>query len=359
MSMLTPQDVYGPELMDVIDRRLGERPVLLVGPIGSGSRAVALALARGGAFRVILDPGLVGDDYPGLVSAAVRQIARQVIFQASTLSGLPPLPLAQLEDDTPAADNVRLRLANHFGPDVPDVIAMIRGERVDGWYLERALATGSLPRGSRVIVLEAHRLRPEPAIWELRQIANEAPFQILLTTRPAHVADLTGPRSAVFGNASMVELRRPPTPRWAEVLAKHRKPLLPGDLEWLLQRTRGRPRTTIEVLAHPQEAISIQAAWSSVVSANGVRAENIIRLAEALHPYAPGLLEAVALGKPPYGAIEGAPSQRIARTLARLRDLDLIEQPEPRHWEVADPLLGAALIRRRRMAMLGDFVDDV
>jgi hypothetical protein len=42
-------------------------------------------------------------------------------------------------------------------------------------------------------------------------------------------------------------------------------------------------------------------------------------------------------------AIRGASSQRVARTLARLRDLDLIEQPRPRHWQIADPLLSAAL----------------
>lgn len=342
MSLLDAADVYEPEVLDALDRRLAQRPLLLVAPVGSGSREVAAALTRRTRSNVVLDPTVTHDDYPALVASAVRQIASQAITDMTTRSGLPPFDLARIEEDTSQAQQARLHLANRFGPDLVDVVAMIRGEPLkDGWYLERALA--ALPSGSLVVVLEAHRLGPEPAVWELRQIASEGPFQIMLTTRPNRVTQLTGPRSAIFGNIWTIELPPPSVERWAEVLAEHRQSLHTSDLEWLLQRTRSRPRTTISVLAGRTKSISIRTAWHRAVQANIARADDVLRLAAAINAYAPSLLQAIASGRPPYAAIVNARSQRVARTLARLRDLELVEQPSPRHWEIADPLLSAAL----------------
>jgi hypothetical protein len=276
---------------------------------------------------------------------AVHQIASQVMAKTADRSGMSPLDLARIDEDTPQAQQARLHLANHFGPDLADVAAMIRGEPVEGWYLERALATGALPPGSRVVVLEAHRLGPEPAVWELRQIANEASFQMMLTTRPAHASQLAGPRGAVFGNVFTAELSSPSVAQWQKVLATHRQQLLLSDLEWLLQRTRGRPRTTIDVFETCTKSMSIRTAWHRTVHINLVRARDVLRLATAIHPYAPRLLQAIADERPPYGAIENAPSQRVAHTLTRMRELDLIEQPAPRRWEISDPLLSAAVAK--------------
>lgn len=346
MRVLTSADIYEPDLIATLDRRLAQRPVLLVGPIGSGSREVAAELARRAAFNVILDAAVASDDYETLVTTAVRQIASQAIAEIAQESGVPPLDLARIEDETPQAEQARLRLANHFGPDLLDVFAIIRGEAVADWSLERALATGALPSDSRVVVLEAHRLRPESTVWELRQIANEAPFQIMLTTRPAHAAQLVGPRGAIFGSVFTAELTPPSPGRWQRVLATHKMQLPPAEVDWLLQSTRGRPRTTLRVLEGATKGMSIRTAWQRVVCDNVVRAGDVLRLSAAIHPYAPRLLYAIAGGRPPYSAIENAPSQRIARTLSRLRDLDLIEQPAPRRWEIADPLLGAAIAKQ-------------
>ena len=345
MSGLTAVEAYEPELLGALDRRLGERPVLLVAPVGSGSREVAVALARRTRFNIVLDPAVIRDDYTTLVVSAVRQMASQVIVNTATRSGLPPFDLDRIEEDTAPAQQARLQLANRFGPDFPDVLTMTRGERVEGWSLERALATGALPRGSRVVVLEAHRLGPDPMVWELRQIANEATFQIMLTTRSAHVTKLAGPSGAFFGNGWTVELPSPTVSRWAEVLDDHAQSLQPSDLEGLMQLTRGRPRTTVGVLADRTPSMSIWTSWNRAVHANLARADDVLRLAAAINAYAPSLLLAIASGRPPYGAITDASSQRVARTLARLRDLDLIEQPAPRRWEIADPLLSAALAR--------------
>jgi hypothetical protein len=338
VSALEPEDVYEPELLETIEGRLRERPVLLVGPVGSGSRALALALARRAAVNVVLDSGAAGGAYERLVADALRQIVAALVA---------PLEVARLGEDSGRAAQARLLVANRFGPDTEEVIAISQGASAAGWYLERALSLGALPADSRVVVLEAHRLRSESALWELRQIANEAPFEILLSTRPAHAVKFTGPEGAVFGNVWTVELPRPSVARWAKVLAEHERSLHPNDLEWLLERTRGRPATTIGVLEHQEKRISIRTAWRRAVRANMARAEDVRRLAGALHPYAPELLQAVALGEPPYSAIKGASSQVVARALARLRDLDLIEQPRPRQWQIADPLLSAALALER------------
>lgn len=239
VSALEPQDVYEPELLPTIEGRLRERPVLLVGPVGSGSHALALALARRAAVNVVLDPGAAGGAYEPLVADALRQIVTVLIA---------PLEVARLTEDSGRAAQARVLVANRFGPDTEEVIAISQGASASEWHLERALSLGALPEDSRVVVLEAHRLRPESVLWELRQIANEAPFQILLSTRPAHAVKLTGPEGAVFGNVWTVELPRPSAAQWANVLAEHDRPLHPDDLEWLLERTRGRPATTIAVL---------------------------------------------------------------------------------------------------------------
>ena len=354
MSVLTSAEVYDLDLMAALDRRLAQRPVLLVGPVGSGSCEVAVEAARRAAFNVILDAAVAGEDYEALVAMAVRQTASQVIAELARKSGASPFDLARIEDDTPQADQARLHLANHFGPDLSEVVAIIRGESPEGWSLERALATGALPRGSRVVVLQAHRLQPESAVWELRQIANEAPFQIMLTTRPAHATQLAGPRGAIFGSVHTAELTPPSPGRWQKVLAEHGMQLAPADLEWLLQRTRGRTRTTLSVLEAATESTPIRTTWHRAVHDNLVRSGDVLRLSAAIHPYAPRLLKAIASGKPPYRAIENAPSQRVARTLSRLRDLDLIEQPAPRRWEIADPLLAAAIAKQGRITATMD-----
>lgn len=344
MSALGPQDVYEPELLDGLEQRLKERPVLLVGPIGSGSRQIARDLARRAEMHAILSPGTAGGDYEALVADALRQIVRQTITNTAALLGVEPLEIPRLMEHTSSAAQVRLHLANRFGPDTEEVIAISQGAPATEWYLERALT--ALPAASRVVLLEAHRLTPESALWELRQIANEVPLQLLLCTRPAHAAKLAGPDSAVYGNVSTLELLPPTISRWAKVLAEHRRPLHPHDLEWLVQQTRGRPATTISVVERKRSSMSIRTGWHQTVRTNVARAEDVRRLASAVHPYAPRLLQAIARGAPPYGAIEGASSQRVARALTRLRDLDLIEQPQPRRWEIADPLLAAALALR-------------
>ena len=341
---LGPQDVYEPELLDTLERRLSERPVLLVGPVGSGSRQIARVVVQQAEMHVILNPGTAGGDYEALVADALRQIVRQIVTKTVEQLGVEPLEISQLNEDTPRADQVRLHLANRFGPDTEAVIAISQGAPAAEWYLERALT--ALPSGSRLVLLEAHRLTPEPALWELRQLANDGGLQILFSTRPSHVAQLTGSDSALYGDVWTVELTPPPINRWAKVLSAHGHPLHPDDLEWLIGRTRGRPATTIGVLDRQNKSTSIKTAWHQAVRANIARADDVRRLAGAVHPYAPRLLQAIARGEAPYGAIEDAPSQRIARALTRLRDLDLIEQPQPRRWEIADPLLAAALALR-------------
>lgn len=329
VSVLYPQDVYEPELLAAIEHRLAERPVLLVGPVGSGSREVALTFAQQTNTNVILDLN-VAMDYVVLVGDVLRQIVSALAT---------PLEISQLREDTKTAALARLRVANAFGSSTEEVIAICQGRTARGWQLERALKV--LPAHSRVIAADVHRLMPESALWELRQLANDAQLQLLLSTRPSHYAQFTGPDSALYGNVWTVELSSPSLSRWAEVLGERELNL--DDLEWLLEKTRGRVSTTLNVLEYQEKRAKIHHAWRQAVQASFVRADDVLRLTDAIHPFAPKLLRAIAQNDPPYGAIEGASSQRVARVLAHLRKLDLIEQPQPRRWEIADPLLSAAI----------------
>ncbi len=80
-----------------------------------------------------------------------------------------------------------------------------------------------------------------------------------------------------------------------------------------------------------------------------------------MHVYAPALLLAIAEGRRPYPAIDGAAPARIALALRKLRALDVIEQSKPRVSQIADPLiehaLRALLNRSRMRTMLADMVD--
>ena len=122
-STLGPQDVYEPELLHALERRLGERPVLLVGAIGSGSRQIARIVAQRAEMHVILSPGAAGGDYEAFVSNALRQIVLQIITKTAERLGVEQLDISRLMEDTTHAAQVRLHLANRFGPDTETVIS--------------------------------------------------------------------------------------------------------------------------------------------------------------------------------------------------------------------------------------------
>jgi hypothetical protein len=311
--------------------------VLLVAPVGAGADDLARAEAERSKTAVLLNP-TVGTTPADATASTVAQLVGRI----------EPAANGAFDADSPHARRARLELARRYGSDATRALEIARGASPVGWTLATALGAKSVSEpGAPVLVsvINAHRL-PEPLLWELRDLANTGHAVVLATTHREHVVRLSGPAAPLYGNASVVEVPRLEIRDWARALAE---PVHPSDLEWLLARTRARAASTLEVLAFREPERSIRSAWPRAVNARRAEAESVLNLAGAMHAYAPRLLISIANGAPPYGAIAGAPSQRVARALAKLRDMDLIEQEVPRTWQIADPVLRGALLSRTRV----------
>jgi len=329
MTALQPRELVDPAVREWIHASLDQRPVLLIAPVGAGAEDLARAELERAEQPVWLEP-TVGADSQQLIAATVTQIIARLGFAGS----------GAMDGASPRA---RTRLVERYGASAADALAIAQGNPTRGWTLADAIGRPeddpeAVPT---IAVASAHRL-PEPMLWELRDLANRGRVTTILTSHREHLERLTGMRAPLYGDATTIELFPPDARAWADHLPG--TPL--AELDWLLTRTRARAATTLEVLAYTSGESSLADAWQRAVSARAPEAEIVLNLASGLHPYAPALLGAIARGRPPYAAIPGAASQRIARALAKLRDMDLVEQPQPRTWQIADPLLEHALKAR-------------
>ncbi|MDQ6803579.1 MAG: hypothetical protein M3065_01140 [Actinomycetota bacterium] len=337
MSDSRPRDMFESSFRRGIRTRLRSGPVLLVAPVGAGADDLARADAERGKTAALLDP-TGGSTLADVTASTVAQLVDRI----------EPAGNGAFDGDSPHARRARLELARRYGSNATRALEIARGASPVGWTLANALGAKSVSESRApvlVAIINAHRL-PDPLLWELRDLANIGHAVVLATTHREHVARLSGPAAPLYGNVSVLELPRLNVRDWARALAE---PVHPSDLEWLLARTRARAASTLEVLAFREPERSIRSAWSRAVNARRPEAESVLNLAGAMHTYAPRLLVAIANGAPPYGAIAGAPSQRVARALAKLRDMDLIEQEVPRVWQIADPVLSGALLSRTRV----------
>jgi hypothetical protein len=114
----------------------------------------------------------------------------------------------------------------------------------------------------------------------------------------------------------------------------------------LLRQTRFRTASALEVLRRQAEMggrPTLGYAYFDVVERLGDHVRDILGLASSIHELAPRLLLRLANGEAPYGVDER--TDRVALVLRRLRQHDLIEQPHPRTWQIAEPLMSAAMRR--------------
>jgi hypothetical protein len=93
--------------------------------------------------------------------------------------------------------------------------------------------------------------------------------------------------------------------------------------------------------------VDIPAARRTHVHESRRVADEVWRLAHGLHPYAPRLLTATAAGERVYASVPDARTDAIAAALRVMRDYDVIYQPRPRRWLVADAALVPHLAARR------------
>ena len=335
MSDPQPRDLFDSSPREWIHSSIDRGPLLLVGPVGAGAEDLAAAELDNAHDGVLLQP-TVGSTTEDLVASTVAQIVARI----------EPTGLDAFDGDTPRARRagfacaaLRHRCAGSAcRPYCP-------GQLPDGWTLTDAVGARAAREANPpmvVAITNAHRLA-EPPLWDLRHLANKEVIRAAATTHREHLDRLFGPRGPLHGNATVVELPQLDPRAWAQ---RFPEPVHPADLEWLLARTRGRAASTLEVLSFRESKRSIRSAWARAVTARRPEAESVLNLASGVHVYGPHLLIAIANGRAPYSAIPNAPSQRVARALAKLRDMDLIEQPVPRTWQIADPILHGALLAR-------------
>ena len=312
------------DTLTALDRALGRGPAILLARVGDGERQLVEQYQRA---VVTVDATLFPD----------RTSLRFELLRATVthlLSGNPALALA---DPGPRGDAARLTLADAYGEWTEHVMALI--ERSSPPVLGQFLLSvndvlAGLDDDVAVVVFDAHRLDTD-ARWDLREL--ERP--LLLVTRPDHYAQMTGADAPFYGNAQTVTLHAPGPAEWMRVLTKVGYRIQATDLEWLLDRSRGRVMTTVTALELGTSERSLRSAWHRAVSMSLPRAHDILALTREIHAYAPVLLLAIAEARKPYLALPDAPSARIARALNKMRSLDILEQPEPRTWQIADPLI--------------------
>lgn len=336
------------ETLTGLDRALGRGTAILLTHVGDGERDLIAQLKR--PF-VAIDATLYPD----------RTSLRFALLRLAVEELLAPSPPSVLSVVGPAGDAARLALAEAYGEQTEHVMALLERETPpthDQLLLSIHEALAGLQDDVVLVVFDAHRLDTD-ARWDLRELQRA----LLLVTRPDHHAAMTGDDAPFYGNAQTITLPTPTPAEWSRALGTIGQSILPTDLEWLLDRSRGRVVPTINALELVTAERSPRTAWRQAMQRSLPRAYDILALAREIHPYEPTLLLAIAEARQPYKAMPGAPSARVALALRKMRSLDILEQPAPRAWRIADPLIEHALrsminSRRTRQALGETFDED-
>lgn len=296
---------------------LGSGPLVLAGLPGSGRAPLIRELAWDGP----------------VVEIRPRQAATPAGLKLDVLNEILEVAAAWAEATT--REQFQRLAATIFGSRVGDVIAAVeRGEPVG---LSMAEVIAALPDRAHVIVHDAHRLPAlsDSALWALRARAQDpSPPRIALLTREWHRPALIGPDAPFFGFGQAVDLPVPSVDDWARIRGGPAE-----ELAFLSDQTRRLPRPTFAVLDRMTGGVDLATAWRAHVNESGRAADQARRLAYGLHPYGPRLLAAIAGRERVYRSVPEARTDAIAAALRLMRDHDLIYQPRPRQWVIADPAL--------------------
>ncbi len=308
-----------------LSRALSGGTALLVSRVGDGER---LFLEQYHRPLLTIDATL----FPG------RTSFREQLLRTAVNRLLGREPSAVLGDLGPDADAARQTLVEAYGSSSSHVMIQIENGTTGRLRLSLSETLAGVEAHVPLVVFDAHRLDLD-ARWDVREL--ERP--VLLVTRPEHVRGLTAQDAPFYGQTQTIMLRAPGVREWMRALDGVGHRIQPTDLEWLLDRTRGRVGTTMSAVRLKTSQISYRTAWRAAVQNTFAQAHELLALARAVHSDAPTLLLALADGRQPYKAIPDAPSQRIARAMAKLRELDVVERPERNVSQIADPLVEHAL----------------
>lgn len=321
----------------LLREHVDSEPVILSATAGMGEDELARSLLAD-TVGYTLDPQIVGGD----VALLVARITRNVIEQAASL------PIDALDEPTSETKQAYLEVVRQYGAQFGDALAVARGEPRSGWSLTDALALGDR-RERPLIVARNTRQLPQSALWELRDLVGGGAIRLLLLSRPGHEDQLLSTAAPFFGMG--VKIGMPPLSlaHWAAKL-----PHIGADiLRALLEATRYRTAAALEVAEEVEHSprdhrTALGDGWISVIARRRERAYELLRVAAAIHELAPRLLLILAHGRAPYSELSHERPGRVSLALRRLREYELIEQPRPRTWQIADPLLSGAFARLER-----------
>lgn len=297
-------------------------PVVLSGVPGSGRAGLARDLEPGRPI-LELDPLRAG------TAEGLRVDLLRAVLDL----------LERLGRDSSPTQSFEVLVTQAFGANARAALAA--AERHEGASLSLAEILEAVPQLATMVVRDAHLMTEDwakNALWAVRaRCQRESAPRVVLLTRPWRLDGLVGPDAPFFGFAKVFDLADPDLAQWMDRL---RGALPSSDLEWLVVQTRGLPRPTLAVLERVRdESSDVRSAWAAEVAAARPAAWWVVRLARGLHLYGPRLIGAIAANDPVYPAVPGARSDTVATALKTMRDHDLIYQPAPRRWVIADPAL--------------------
>jgi hypothetical protein len=307
------EQVYPDAVRHQLEEFLDDGALTISANPGAGVTELIRAIAPD---TVVLQPREAG------TAAGLRTLfARELVARAAAR-------LQQRDIDPLIQPEVVGVLALDFGRRAPDVVALAQGE------VDRDLSFAELaertPRGTVIAVDNAHlvdSVAGAEALWGLRDHRR-----VVLATRPWFVDRLRRSDAPFFGHGRTMRLSG----------IKLRPPIAdPLDAAFVSERAAGNAELAVEILQRGEG--DVRHGWGQAVEARRSVRNSLLAAAFAVHHFGPALLRAIAVDKPPYGAIPEAPSARVATALRALRDNDFVYPPRARRWRLADPALAAAL----------------
>jgi hypothetical protein len=275
--------------------------------------------------------------HAGTAAGLLVDVARIVVTHLASNSDI-------RGDHIVVADRDRIPLSRAFGGRTEAALSSAAGSPDGEISIDDVL--GALDGDVVLAVRHAHLLTEEWAgrtLWTLRGRAQEAGPRIALLTRPWYRDVLLAPDAAFYGFAESVFVPASVAEREWHELAVHRG--WPAeDARWLQARTGGQIAALAEVLeVVKSHRVSVRDALELLVVARAGGLDVMFSAARAVHSLGPRLLVALALGRSPYPSVPGAKTARVATALKALRDAEMVFQPGPRRWRVADPFVAEAL----------------
>lgn len=240
-------------------------------------------------------------------------------------------------------------LDNSLG-EILEIVGRIARSRPLSLVVEHLEAPGLTPR---------HSVDVEELLWQVRAVAQRRrKLQVIMTARFPAVSLAAGPHSAFHRDGRWIALDAPDRTAWLHV-AHRLGPEYVDGASSAIDLCAGHVPTMLALLADDRgrTGSEMRAAFDEMVGERGPYVARCLEHARTLHRLGATLLTHIGADGRPYSAIPSGHPKEVGRALQALALAGLIHQPEPRRWQVTDPVVARAL-RRRLFRHSPDPLDD-